>query len=654
MKKLLSLLTALAIVLSLAPAAFADEEGSGSAAPAAEAGSEDIVILHTNDVHCGYLPYDRLVTLAKEADLLIDNGDAIQGDVIGTVSKGEYITDIMNYAGYDLAVPGNHEFDYGMEQFLHIAKDLSEFPYVCCNFIDLRSGQQIFEPYKIFEIKGKKLAFIGIATPETLAKSDPVTFQDGDGNFIYSFCEGGNGQELYDAVQKAADAARAEGADWVIAVGHLGVNEESSPWSAFDVIANTTGIDAFIDGHSHSTYAASYAAADGRLVPAAQTGTKLANIGRVILHADGSVTAEIIPADEVEPEPEATAFLEGITAQFKALSDTVVAHTDVPLTIMGEDGKRAVRNTETNLGDLCSDAYRILLGADIALVGGGGIRTDIAAGDITYGNAIAVHPFGNYACLAEVSGQQIADALELGCSALPGELGGFNQVSGLTFTVNTAIPSPVVLNDQSEFVRVEGQRRVSDVMIGGEPLDLEKTYTLASHDFMLKSCGDGYSMFGEKNIKLLKDCIMLDNQVLIRYITEELGGSVGQEYAEPQGRITIIYDESKVEKEEPADAAPTETSAPVDPAAPSDPAPAEPSETAPAEPSAPAEPAAPDASTALPAEYTVVKGDSLWKISDRFYGEGRRWRRIYDANRSVIKDPDLIYPDQIFSIPAAE
>ena len=527
MRKFLSLLLTMAMVLSLAVTVNA-------AAP-----KEDITILHTNDVHCDYEKYAKVATLHKDADLLVDAGDHVQGDVIGTLSKGEYIVDIMNYLKYDAAVPGNHEFDYGMDQFLHIAKDLAKYPYISANFTG-KDGKPYFDAYKIFEVKGVKVAFVGVCTPETFTKSTPTYFQDANGNYIYGFCEGNNGADLYKAVQKAIDAAKAAGADYVIGLGHLGIDEQSSPWMSKEVIANTTGFDAFIDGHSHSTFSETIKDKSGKEVVFEQTGTKLANVGKIIIKADGTITHENVDLNTVEPDAEAAAYIQTITDKFDALQKQVVAKTSVELTINGADGKRAVRNAETNLGDLCADAYRILLGADIAFVNGGGVRDNIKVGDITYGDIIKVHPFGNEACLVEVTGQQIKDALELGSAAYPGESGGFLQVSGLTYTINADIPSSVVKNDKSEFVKVDGAYRVSDIMVGGQPLDVSKTYTLASHNYMLKDAGDGYTMFGTKNVKLLKDGVMIDNQVLINYIKDDLGGTVPASYAAPQGRISII------------------------------------------------------------------------------------------------------------------
>jgi 2',3'-cyclic-nucleotide 2'-phosphodiesterase (5'-nucleotidase family) len=565
---------------------------------------EDIVILHTNDIHCGYLSYDKVAALAQEADLLVDAGDAIQGDVIGTLSKGGYITDIMNYLGYDLAIPGNHEFDYGMEQFLCLAEKKANFPYVAANFTSLSTGESCLKAYETFEVNGKTVAFVGIVTPESFTKSTPAYFQDQDGQFIYSFCEGNDGQDLYDAVQAAIDSAKAAGADYVIGVAHLGVDPSSSPWTSYEVIANTHGFDAMIDGHSHSSITETVKDEDGCDVLLQQTGSKLASVGKLTIDENGHIAAKLVDISSVAPDPEATAYIASITEKFDQLQNTVVASSQVELTIYDENGQRAIRSAETNLGNLVADAYRVMLDGDISFVNGGGIRDNIAPGDITYGDIIKVHPFGNEMCLAEVTGQQILDALEMGSSALPGENGSFQHVSGMSYTVNTAIPSSVVEDDQGMFVKVDGPYRVTEVTIGTEPLDVNKTYTLASHNYLLKSQGGGFSMF--KDVKLIKDCVMIDNQTLIDYIVEELDGVVGESYAKPAGRITIVNE----------------------------------STTLPPLPS--------------PAEntYTVQAGDSLWSIARKAYGTGTKWGILYEANQTAIKDPNIIYTGQVLTIPA--
>ena len=544
-KKLLALTLVLMLLLA----------GCGSAAPAETPAptpaeetaylglDNDIVILYTNDVHCGVddnLGYTGLATVknALEAQgkhvVLVDNGDAVQGDTIGTLSNGEYIIDIMNEIGYDVATPGNHEFDYGMDQFFALTEQ-ANFPYVSANFVD-NDGNTVLDPYVIKDVAGVKIAFVGISTPKTITTSTPKYFQDDNGNYIYGFMQDETGEKLYAAVQSAVDAARAEGAQIVIAMAHLGIEEDCSPWTSSEVIVNTTGIDAVLDGHSHSQIECEKVKnKDGQEVILTSTETKLAYIGCLTIKDDGSMTSTLISDNGMKD------FVGGIQEEFEELVNTVVASTAVDLVIKDPaSGERIVRVTETNLGDLCADAYRAMSGADVAIVNGGGVRADIPAGDITYGQIIAVHPFGNEMCVVECTGQEILDALELGCSKLPAESGGFLHVSGMTYTIDLNVESSVKLDENGMFVSVEGERRVKDVTIGGEPLDPEKTYTLASHNYKLKDCGDGYSMFAD-NV-FLQDSVMIDNQVLINYIVDVLGGTVGEEYADPygQGRITII------------------------------------------------------------------------------------------------------------------
>lgn len=544
-KKLLALTLVLMLLLA----------GCGSAAPAETPAptpaeetaylglDNDIVILYTNDVHCGVddnLGYAGLATVknALEAQgkhvVLVDNGDAVQGDTIGTLSNGEYIIDIMNEIGYDVATPGNHEFDYGMDQFFALTEQ-ANFPYVSANFVD-NDGNTVLDPYVIKDVAGVKIAFVGISTPKTITTSTPKYFQDDNGNYIYAFQQDETGEKFYAAVQSAVDAARAEGAQFVIALAHLGIEEDCSPWTSSEVIVNTTGIDAVLDGHSHSLIQGEKVKnKDGAEVLLSSTETKLAYIGCLTIKDDGSMSTTLISDNGMKD------FIGGIQEEFEELVNTVVASTDVDLIIKDPaSGERIVRVTETNLGDLCADAYRAMSGADVAIVNGGGVRADIPAGDITYGQIIAVHPFGNEMCVVECTGQEILDALELGCSKLPAESGGFLHVSGMTYTVDLNVESTVKLDENGMFVSVEGDRRVKDVTIGGEPLDPDKTYTLASHNYKLKDCGDGYSMFAD-NV-FLQDSVMIDNQVLINYIVDVLGGTVGEEYADPygQGRITII------------------------------------------------------------------------------------------------------------------
>lgn len=524
------------------------------------AGAEgDIVVLYTNDVHCAVaqddenqvLGYAKVAALKEELEeagsevILVDAGDAIQGEAIGTLSSGEYLVQIMDEVGYDIAVPGNHEFDYGMEQFLKLAEE-ADYDYISANFTDLTTGEPVFDAYEIEEEGGVKIAFVGVCTPKTITSSTPVYFQNDAGEYIYGFRQDEIGAALYDCVQSAVDAARAEGADYVIAVTHLGIEAECSPWMSTELIGNTNGIDVVLDGHSHSTIEGDLVKnKDGANVLMTSTGTKLSAIGKLTIAEDGALSSELV-YDYEGSDPEVEAFIAGIQAEFEETLNQVVAKTDValvinePSTLDKEEKIRLVRNAETNLGDLCADAYRYVSGADVALVNGGGIRTDILAGDITYDDIISVHPFGNELCMVEATGQQILDALEMGARVTPEENGGFLQVSGLTYEIHTDMESTVKLDENGMFQGMLGDYRVQNVMIGDEPLDPDKTYTVASHNYMLKNAGDGINMFTE--CELLLEDIMLDNQVLITYITEGLGGVVGEEYAEPygQGRIVAV------------------------------------------------------------------------------------------------------------------
>lgn len=535
-KRLLALLLVVVMVLS----------GCSQTAKLPE---KDVVILYTNDVHCGVddtigyaglAAYKAEMKAAGNEVLLVDAGDAIQGAPIGTVSKGEYITDIMNEVGYDLAIPGNHEFDYGMEQFLAITEKAA-FPYISANFMDLTTNKPVLDAYKIFEIAGTKVAFVGISTPKTITTSTPVYFQNENGEFIYGFCQDETGEGVYAKVQAAVDAARKAGARFVIAVGHLGIEADCAPWTSNDIIANTTGIDVLIDGHSHSTVASeSVKNKEGNPVLLTQTGTKLTNIGKLVITTDGTITTELV-SEYAEKDATAESFIGGIKAQYDAQMQTVVAHSDYELTIYQPDtdpAVRIVRNAETNLGDLCADAYRVIGGSDIGFMNGGGVRASIAAGDITYENILTVMPFGNNLCVVEATGQQILDALEMGARSVPSESGGFLQVSGLTYEIHTNVASGVQLDTDGLFTGVEGEYRVQNVMVGGEPLDLAKTYTVACHDYMLKNCGDGFTMF--KGCTVLKDMVMVDNQMLTTFIIENLGGTVGEEYSNPFGQERII------------------------------------------------------------------------------------------------------------------
>ena len=555
MKRFLSLLLLAAMVFTLFCGAAFAEEGE------APERSADVVILFTSDIHCGVdqgfgyagLAGVRDYLAAKgDAVILVDDGDNIQGEPIGTMTKGESLVDLMNQAGYELAIPGNHEFDYGMDRFLELATQKAKFEYISCNFN--HEGELVFKPYAIKELGGAKVAFVGVTTPKTLTSSTPKYFQDENGEFVYGFFQDETGEGVYNAVQSAVDAARAEGADYVVVMGHMGNEEECRPWTYADVIEHTNGIDVFLDGHSHDTEQVVMKNKDGDEVLRSACGTKLSCIGWCRIAQDGKITTGLytwnndasVPA-MLGLENKMSKAVDAASAALDKKLQEVVATSQVLLTIndpeaVDDNGKpiRMVRRAETNLGDLCADAYRFQSGADIAFVNGGGVRTNIAAGKITLDDILLVHPFGNAMCVIEVTGQQILDALEWGARKVPGENGGFLQVSGLSYEIHSYLPDPCQVDENTMCAGFEGERRVQNVLVGGEPIDPAATYTLASHDYMLLNNGDGFTAFD--GAKLLQDRVKLDNQVLIDYITENLGGVIGEQYEDltGDGRIVIV------------------------------------------------------------------------------------------------------------------
>ena len=551
MKKVLAIVTLLLFVLTAGCTKKVERE---SFVPTDKTG--DIVVLFTSDVHCGidqnfgYVGLKAAKDAAEAAGnhvILVDNGDSIQGETIGTMTKGEASIKLMNALGYDVAIPGNHEFDYGMERFLELT-EMANFPYISCNFN--KEGELVFDPYIIKEFDDVKIAFVGVTTPYTLNSSLTTSFKDDDGNYIYGFLEDESGEKLYEAVQQATDDARAEGAQYVVLMGHLGNYDNYHPYTYDDVISHTSGIDAVLDGHSHDSEKKIAKNKDGDDIIRQACGTKMEGIGWLRISVDGgevdsglyTYNNTVSVAELLGIENEMNALIEAATHDLNEKFKEVVAHSDYDLTIYDpvSVNVRIVRKMETNLGDLCADAYRYQTGADIAFINGGGVRASIAKGDITLNDIFSVNPFNNKIAVIEVSGRQILDAMEWGVRAVPGESGAFPQVSGLTYEIHSYLDSTCTQDEMGMFTGVTGEYRVKNVKVNGEPLDLDKTYTLAANDFILLNDGDGYTMF--KGSKVLNKSVNLDNQMLIDYISEILGGNIGEEYANPygQGRITII------------------------------------------------------------------------------------------------------------------
>ena len=516
-------------------------------APAASAcwlgDKSDVTILYTNDVHTYIDKQSPKLTYAAIADLkqsyqnagkdvlLVDAGDHVQGTAYGSMDEGASIIKLMNAAGYDVATPGNHEFDYGMDRAKAIMKE-ADYPYLSCNWVDLRTGLRVLPSVKVFVRGGRRIAFVGVTTPETFTKSTPAYFMDkAQRKYIYDIQGGEDGKKLYDAVQKAIDKAKLL-ADVVIGLGHLGVDPSSSPWTSEEVIAHTSGFDAFIDGHSHTVMENKQVQdASGKAVTLTQTGSYFANVGEMTIAADGTITTKLIPTHEGMDA--------GIAAMQTSWVNTVDDMLGEKIAVGDSDfyvsdpatGKRRIRSAETNLGDFVADGIYTYfnevekLHCDLAIMNGGGIRADVPAGDWTFKTCKQVSPFGNVACLMSVTGKQIQDALEF-AARFAGEggkeNGGFLQVAGATYEIHTDIPNTVQTDEKNVWIgSATGTPRVQNVKIYDKasgsylPLDPGATYALAGMNYTLRNLGDGFAMFD--GAELIKDYVSEDYLVMATY-----------------------------------------------------------------------------------------------------------------------------------------
>ena len=516
-------------------------------APAASAcwagDKSDVTILYTNDVHTYIDKQSPKLTYAAIADLkqsyqnagkdvlLVDAGDHVQGTAYGSMDEGASIIKLMNAAGYDVATPGNHEFDYGMDRAKAIMKE-ADFPYLSCNWVDLRTTLRVLPSVKVFVRGGRRIAFVGVTTPETFTKSTPAYFMDkAQRKYIYDIQGGEDGKKLYDAVQKAIDKAKLL-ADVVIGLGHLGVDPSSSPWTSEEVIAHTSGFDAFIDGHSHTVMENKQVQdASGKAVTLTQTGSYFANVGEMTIAADGTITTKLIPTHEGMDA--------GIAAMQTSWVNTVDDMLGEKIAVGDSDfyvsdpatGKRRIRSAETNLGDFVADGIYTYFNevekmhCDLAIMNGGGIRADVPAGDWTFKTCKQVSPFGNVACLMSVTGKQIQDALEF-AARFAGEdgkeNGGFLQVAGATYEIHTDIPNTVQTDEKNVWIgSATGTPRVQNVKIYDKasgsylPLDPGATYALAGMNYTLRNLGDGFAMFD--GAELIKDYVSEDYLVMSTY-----------------------------------------------------------------------------------------------------------------------------------------
>ena len=532
-KRLLSCIVCICMVLcSLNAATFAKD-------------SETIVILYENDVHCAVEGYSKLAAMKNELKSeyeyvgVVSSGDFVQGGTLGAVSKGEYIVELMNLVGYDAIAPGNHEFDYTISRLTELY-ELSETKYISCNFAKIGEEKTYFEPYTIVSYGDVDIAYIGIITPETITSARPSQFRNENGEIIYTF----NESRLYELVQESIDEATEDGADYVIALSHIGYDESGELNDVTDVIENTDGLDVVLDAHSHSVIEEKIVKdKSGDDVLLSSTGTGFENIGKLTI-ANGEFDTELVKTETyTKTDADVDAYIAEINESYAELGNRKIGESKVELITHNEEGARLVRTAETNLGNLCSDALFFVTNADVSYVNGGGLRAPIKSGDMTFNDIYSVFPFNNRIVTAEITGQVLLDMLEMSMISYPQEDGAFPHMSGITFSVNKSIPSSIKVDENGFFTKVDGDYRVYDVKVldkesgNYKALELDKKYILAAADYYILNFGSGMSMF--KDAKVVESEGMLDVEVLERYITDNLNGVIGEEYKDVVNRITF-------------------------------------------------------------------------------------------------------------------
>ena len=522
--------------------------------------SDDIIILHTNDVHCGIddtIGYDGLNLYRKELKmkykhvLLVDAGDNIQGGAIGVLSKGKDVINIMNFLEYDVVTIGNHEFDYKIEQFFNLSH-MIKAGYICANFLFRKTQTTVFPPYKIIEVGDISIGFIGIITPQALTKSYLHTLVDEDGNLIYDFLTEREGHELYETIQKYIDELRqVKKVNYVIIVAHMGYGGDASVYyTSPALLANINGVDAIIDGHTHLEYNNTFPDKDGKQIHISQTGTKLNKVGKITIKTDGTITSELIgeiplfegydsyytvnrSGVERYVDKDTYKFVEDIIESHSHEFEEIVGYSDFDLLINSDKGP-IIRCEEITLGDLVTDAIRTIGNSDIGFINAGSIRKSIKKGNITFNHILNTLPFSARIIVKNILGKDILDALEFSTKNLPNTTSTFLQVSGIKFKVDVSFKSNVVIDEFENFVKVDGERRVFDVYIGEEKLYENKAYSISFDDYLAEG-GDGFSMFGK--YKMAKDTFLLDNEALKKYLENDLNKIIPDIYKTTQGRI---------------------------------------------------------------------------------------------------------------------
>ena len=509
------------------------------------ADTDTVVILYENDVHCAVEGYSKLAAMKNELSETYTNvgvvsvGDFVQGGTLGAVSKGEYIVNLMNKVGYDAIALGNHEFDYQLPR-LNELNAMSNTKFISCNFQKIGEDKSYFEPYTIVSYGNVDVAYIAITTPETINSSSPAQFKNDKGELIYTF----NESKLYDIVQTNINAAETAGADYVIALSHIGYDESGNLADITDVIENTDGFDVVLDAHSHSVIEEKVIKdKSGDDVLLTSTGTKFEYIGKLTIK-NGAFDTELVEVESyTKTDPVVDAYITEINENYAQLGNRKIGESKVEFITHDKDGNRLVRNAETNLGNFCSDALRVMTGADMSFVNGGGLRAPMESGDITFNDIFSVFPFNNQIVTAEISGQILIDFLEMAVMNYPEEDGSFPHMSGVTFSVNKSIPTSVKVDENGFFVKVDGAYRVYNVKVldktSGEykALDPNGKYVIAGFNYFLLDFGGGMTMF--KDAKILDAEGTLDVELLENYIVEHLGGVIGEEYAEVKPNISF-------------------------------------------------------------------------------------------------------------------
>ena len=536
MKRLLLLIAPLLILASCSPKVTA----VSSNVP-----DKDIVILYDNDVHCavdGYAPLAALKKAEQQAGAyvaVVSSGDYVQGGSLGAASKGMYMVQTMNQVGYDVVTLGNHEFDYGIPRLKELASTLTA-TIVCCNLYDLTTDRRMFEPYKMVDFGGVKVAFVGVATPYSFVAANPSYFRNEQGEMLYSLSI----DNIYDTIQNMVDDARECGADYVVMLTHLGIDVENDAINSHTLIDNVTGIDVVLDGHSHDIIPCDMRKdKEGHDVILTSTGASFTNIGKLVISKDGKLSTALIPVPSIkEPDARVVAFVDSLRGEYKAMGEREIGWNECLLRAKDDEGNWIVRADQSGLADFVTDALRARLDADVAFIGGGSIRSNLPQGRVTFNDIFSVFPFDNKCVVVDMPGDVLLDALEMSVFAMPTDYGGMIHSSGLRYNVDLTVESPCVIDINKVFQRVEGKRRVSNVQVLNketglwEPLQRDRTYKVAGLNFMMLEGGDGHA---ELVGLPAREADLSDVQMLEDFIVENLSGKIPASYGKPEGRFTV-------------------------------------------------------------------------------------------------------------------